>query len=105
MSAKARIIGVHPVAVSDEPVHLIEIEVDHGLDDFDFGDVTQELSDKPRGNWQVAYDEREIGKNRFAFFFHFLDIAKPLLSSAGPLELPPESPLPEHLRGLEYWPT
>jgi len=72
---------------------------------FDFGDVTQELSGEPRSNWQVAYEEQEIGENRFVFFSHYLDTAKPLLTSVGPLELPPESPLPEHLHVIEYWPT
>ena len=101
MAAKARVIGVHPVA-ADEPVHLLEIEVESSTDDFDFGEVTQELPGEKRCNWQVAYEEQEIGENRFAFFFHYLDTAKPLLSPAGPLKLPPASPIPEHLQDIEY---
>lgn len=80
MVSRARVIGIHPVA-ADEPVHLVELEVEGSTDDFDFGDVTQEVLGQPRSNWQAAYDERAIGENRFAF----LDTAKPLLSPAGPL--------------------
>jgi hypothetical protein len=100
-----RIIGVHPV-LAEEPVHLIEIEVTGDVAAFDFGEVTQELSDQPRENWQVAYDERELGRNsasiRFAFFFHYLDLTKPLLTPFGPVSLPGERPVPSHLRSLKY---
>jgi len=99
MAKLARVIGIHPIA-ADEPVHLVELEVN--VDDFDFGEVTQEISGQPRSDWQAAYDEREVGERRFAFFFHYLDTAKPLLSPVGELALPPESPVPEHLRGVEY---
>lgn len=99
MGNRVRVIGIHPIA-ADEPLHLVELEADSG--DFDFGAVTQEVSGQPRSNWQAAYDEREVGENRFAFFFHYLDIAKPLLSPVGPLALPPESPVPKHLQGIEY---
>jgi hypothetical protein len=101
MAIGARVIGVHPV-LADEPVHLIELEVDRGVDDFDWEQVTQEVPDTPRSDWQAVYDEQEIGENRFAFFFHHLDMTRPLLSAAGPLSLPPESPVPEHLRDIRY---
>lgn len=101
MVNRARVLGIHPIG-ADEPVHLVEIEIEGAADGFDFGEITQELPGKPRGNWQTAYDEREIGPNRFAFFFHYLDNAKPLLSSTGPLALPPESSVPEHLQSIEY---
>ena len=104
MAVKARIIGVHAVAVADDPVHLIEIEVENGDIDFDFAEVTQELPGEPRGNWQAAYDERKVGEGRYVFFFHYLNTSKPLLTSAGALEIPPASPLPEHLHGITYWP-
>ena len=99
MRKPARVIGIHPIT-ADEPVHLVELEVD--ADDFDFGEVTQETPGQPHSNWQVAYDERELGANRFAFFFHYLDLSRPLLTPIGPLPLPPESPVPEHLQDIEY---
>lgn len=105
MANQARIVGIHPIA-ADEPVHLVELEIVGSADDFDFGEVTQELPDQPRSNWQVPYDEREIasepGRVWSAFFFHYLDTSKPLLSPAGPLELPTETPVPEHLQDVEY---
>ena len=99
MANPVQVIGVHPV-VAGEPVHLVELQTD--VDDFDFGNVTQNIPGQPRSHWQVAYDERKVGENRFAFFFHYLDMAKPLLSPAGPLELPLEAPIPEHLQGITY---
>jgi hypothetical protein len=101
MAERVRIVGIHPIA-ADEPVHLVEFEVSDNDGDFDFGEVTQQQSGQPRSNWQVAYDERQVGETRFAFFFHYLDTNKPLLSPVGPLALPPESPAPEHLQGIEY---
>lgn len=102
---QARIVGIHPIA-ADEPVHLVELEIVGSADEFDFGDVTQEVPDQPRSNWQVPYDERKIASEpgcvRSAFFFHYLDTSKPLLSPAGPLELPPETPVPEHLQDAKY---
>ena len=103
MANRTRVIGTHPVA-AQEPLHLVEIEVAGDAGDFDFCEVTQEVRGQPRSNWQAVYDEREIGENRFAFFFHYLNMAKPLLSPVGPLALPPESPVPEHLQGIEYEP-
>ena len=101
MAKGARVVGVHPI-LADEPVHLVELEIEGGTDGFDFGGVTQEVPGQPQSNWQAAYDEREVGKNRYAFFFHYLDTAKPLLSPVGPLVLPPDSPVPEHLQDIEY---
>ncbi len=101
MAKRARVVGIHPNA-APEPAHLVELEIEGSAEGFDFGEITQEVSGQPRNNWQAVYDEREVGQNRFAFFFHYLDTAKPLLSPAGPLALPPDSPAPEHLQGIEY---
>ena len=72
----------------------------------DFGKVTQETADVPESDWQVAYDERELSRAaeraRFAFFFHDLDLKKPLLTSFGPVSIPKESPVPAHLKDVEY---
>ncbi len=103
MASRARVVGVHRI-VADEPVHLVEIDIEGSADGFDFGEITQDVPGQPPSNWQTAYDEREVGQNRFAFFFHYLDTTNPLLSPAGPLSLPPESPVPEHLQGIEYEP-
>lgn len=101
MTEYIRVIGIHTVT-ADEPVHLVELEFADDPDNFDFGDVTQEIPGQPRSNWQVPYDEQEVGENRFAFFFHYLDTTRPLLSPVGPLPLPPVSPLPKHLQHIKY---
>jgi hypothetical protein len=105
MTNAARIIGTHPVP-ADEPVHLIEIELSGDSREFNFGEVTQELPTQPRENWQVAYYEQEVGRDgnrvRFAFFFHYLDLEKPLLTPFGAVRLPAESRVPQHLQCMRY---
>ena len=69
---RAKIAGVYPVE-ADEPVHLVEISIEGGaVDGFDFGEVTQEMADMPRMNWQAPYDERVISETdtraRVVFF-------------------------------------
>ena len=103
MTKMARIVGIHRVP-SDVPVHLVELEVDGNPAEFDLSEITQEAPGLRRSDWQAIYEEQKTGENRIAFFFHFLDTGKPLLSSAGPLALPPESPIPGHLQGINYKP-
>ena len=101
----ATIVGVHEID-ADEPVHLLELEVTGDVDAFDFADVTQMIADEPRDNWQSAYDEREVpspsSKRRFAFFFHYLDLNTPLITSFGELGIPEPTPVPERLADIEY---
>jgi hypothetical protein len=105
MATQAKVIGVHPVE-ADEPVHLIELLVEGDVDYFDIGEVTQEVPGQPKSNWQAPYDERLLEeskqKTRFAFFFHYLDLEKPLLTPAGTLSVPQATKAPEHLKEIEY---
>ncbi len=100
MTCKATIVGVHAIS-ADEPVHLIELVYDGPASEFDFGQVTQEIPDEPKKNWQAAYDERvledSIKKSRFAFFFHYLDLGLALETPCGSLVLPQPTGLPSHL--------
>jgi len=102
---QVRILGLHRVT-ADEPVHLIEIQVTGDVEAFNFDKVTQELANEPQSNWQVPYDERLLAKDhssaRFAFFFHYLQADRPLLTPFGPAVVPTETTRPEHLRGVEY---
>lgn len=106
MAEPVRIISVHPIPAND-PCHLLEIELKAGSDEFDFGLVTQEMADQPKTNWQVAYDEQQIGDKqdgrRWVFFFHYLDLERPLLTPHGPITLPDPSPVPPHLKEIEYY--
>lgn len=105
MATQAMIIGVHPI-VAVEPVHLVELLVEGSVDDFDIGEVTQEVSGQPKSNWQAPYDERVLEeskqKARYAFFFHYLDFEKPLLTPAGAVPVPKATKAPAHLEDIEY---
>ena len=98
-----KIIGVHPIEAV-EPCCLIEAELDPPSTDYDWGEVTQEEPDSPRSDWQVPYDERPLDDagTRWAFFFHYLDCSRPLLTVHGPVAVPEPSPLPDHLSEIEY---
>ena len=105
MKYQVKIIGVHPIE-ADEPVHLIELLIEDNVGDFDIREVTQEVTDQPKSTWQVPYDERILEeskqKARYAFFFHYLDSKKPLLTPLGPLLLPKPTKILAHLRDIEY---
>ena len=98
-----KIIGVHPI-VASEPCHLIEVEIDKHDAPFDWGDVTQEVPEQPRSDWQVAYDETSLNDEgtRWAFFFHYLDLSRPLSTPGGQLPIPVPTPLPDSLKDVEY---
>ena len=84
-------------------VFLIEVEITPPAADCDWSAVTQEVPGEPRTSWQVPYDERPLAESgRWAFFFHFLDLERPLLTPAGRVTLPAPSPAPERLRTIEY---
>jgi hypothetical protein len=102
------IIGVYPVHGTKEPVYLVELLI-REVTDFDFGSVTQAIPGEPRSEWQVAYDERlltspETGGTRAVFFFHYLDLAKPLETNLGSLVLPSPKDMPADLRSIGYEP-
>ena len=105
MEKRIRIIGVHPIS-ANEPCHIVEIELKAPSDEFDFGAVTQEVPDQSRDNWQVAYDEQQVGDDescRWVFFFHYLNFERPLLTPLGPITVPEPTPLPTHLSEIEYY--
>src|SRR5262245_56712474 len=116
-----RVVGVHPIE-ADQPCHLIELAVCDPDRDFNVDDLTQVDENVTKGLWQAAYDERFLdaeslqllplgglerpdrNEYRLAFFFHYLDLGKPLESSFGPLSLPQPSPRPEHLAFMIWGP-
>lgn len=103
---RVKVVGVYPIEAR-EPVHLVEISIEGGTADaFDLGEVTQEMANTPRMNWQAPYDERVIaeadGKTRLVFFFHYLDLNKPLVTPAGEFALPAPVKLPPRLKGIVY---
>jgi len=105
MTARIVVLGVHPVE-ADEPCHLIEIMVEGVENRFDLGEITQEDPIQTRKNWQVPYDERLLeesaGQARYAFFFHYLDLGRPLMTPFGRIPLPGPTQIPPHLLGIRY---
>lgn len=82
---------------------LIEVEITPPAADFDWSAVTQEVPGEPRTSWQVPYHERPLAESgHWAFFFHLLDLQRPLMTPAGPVTLPAPSPAPEWLRTVDY---
>jgi len=101
-----RVIGVHPLD-GEESVYLIEVQIAGKFDDVDWSSITQPAIGVECSNWQVAYDEREIGNTpdgevSAAFFFHYLDTTRPLQSAYGFHPLPAPSPIPHHLEQITY---
>jgi hypothetical protein len=114
------VVGVHPIPAA-EPVHLIEILVTGCDAPFDVGVITQVVAGAPRENWQVPWDEHFLDASgssvlnaghpaalpnvpdfRVAFFFHHLDLDRPLETPSGPLTLAVQSERPRRLELLRY---
>lgn len=88
---------------------LLEVLVSNRNSEFDVDAFGQQGSD------QAAYDEHFLSEDgtsveglrlppgkslRIAFFFHFFDPAKPLLTSYGPVAVPGIQEMPERFREL-----
>jgi len=117
MATRVEVLGVHPVE-ADEPCHLIELIVRESTSQFEIGAITQEVPGEPQDNWQVPWDEVVLdadgestvadhswyGNLRIAFFFHYLDQGRPLITPFGNVSLPDETPRPARLAFLDYEP-
>lgn len=105
MNDRVRIVGVHPVP-GQAKVNLVVLEILDPPYQFDFCDLTQSLPDQPRDNWQIPFEETCLEstpqKERYAFFFHHLDLARPIESPFGDLPLPSVTPMPEELTLIRY---
>jgi hypothetical protein len=116
-------VGVYPVPEAEEPCHLIDVVVRDASGPIALSDFTQEIPGQPRENWQVPYDDRILddtgrlladtfeaerkpdlwtGDVRLIFFFHYLDVDKPLLTPFGPATVPQPTERPEPLRIIQY---
>jgi hypothetical protein len=121
--ASVEVVGVYPVPEAHEPVHLIELVVRNSTG-FDPASFSQPDPDQPEENWQVAYDERALNESgdtpitgsfelsrrpdllkgdvRLAFFMHYLDPTRPLMTPFGAVELPNPTDRPPRLSTIEY---
>lgn len=87
-----------------EGLYLLEVEIEPGDADVDLGEFTQPVDDTPRESWQAPWDERPVGDGgtRWAFFLHYVDLSRPLLTPVGECPLPPPTPMPPHLADIAY---
>lgn len=99
------VVGVHRIE-ADEPCHLVEVVIRGVSGDVNFGEFTQADESLSRIDWQVPYDERVLAHDdeevTAAFFFHYLDLSRPLVTPFGSVALPSESPVPAHLAAIQY---
>lgn len=83
---------------------LVEIAVEPSGAEPEWTAITQPIEGQPSDNWQVPYDEHPIGDEgtRWAFFLHYLDLKRPLRTPVGDHDLPEPTPMPAHLKQIEY---
>lgn len=125
MTISIEIIGVYSIPNYDE-VHLMEIVVKDSNQKLDLSEITQEIPGQPKEYWQVPWDEKLlnqtgdaiiadyfslknepglwIGNLRLVFFFHYLDLSKPLMTPFDSIKLPKEDPIPKRLSQINYEP-
>lgn len=113
-----RVAAARDVRKQLECVVLIEVLVRNRDDRFDAGDFAQPRDGVPRSDWQVAWAEAylspsgeslaverwspppESGDLRVAFFLHYWDPTRPLLTTYGDIICPPPQAMPERLARL-----
>jgi hypothetical protein len=117
-----KIIGVYPIR-ADEPCHLIEVTIHRSGFDLDIGSFTQEIPGEAEDYWQVPYDEHFLNSEgtmilnpgypdeipeaddlRVVFYFHYLDLKRPIKTPIGDMSLPEVTKKPDRLSILEYDP-
>ena len=89
-----------------DELFLVEIAVEPSGAEPDWIAITQPIEGQPSDSWQAPYDERPIGDEgtRWAFFVHYLDLKRPLSTPVGDRDLPEPTPMPAHLKHIEYEP-
>ena len=116
-----QVIGVYPIE-ADEPCHLIEVKIGKAEGEIlDLTKFTQEVSGQPLANWQVPYDEHFLNEDgtadlnprcpaempkhdnlRAAFFFHYLNLEKPLETPVGAIHISKPKEKPARLNFIKY---
>ena len=121
--AHVEVVGVYPVKAA-EPCHLVELWVRGVNRPFDFGDFQQEAVGQPEALWQCAWLEHILSADgarvlaapeevfvkreffranvRVAFFMHYLDLCRPLITPFGRVKLPQQSRMPRRLAVVHY---
>jgi hypothetical protein len=55
-------VGIYPIQAI-EPIHLVELEIEDDDAFSDIGEITQEIPDQRRDNWQVPYLEQLLAED------------------------------------------
>jgi hypothetical protein len=114
------VVGVYSVPEAAEDCSLIELNVVLGNEELDFSSVTQEMPGVPSAQWQVPWLEHKLDESgssgqellgslhgpsqaiRVAFFLHYVDFSRPLLTPAGTIQLPKPIARPTRLHFMQY---
>ena len=78
---------------------LIEVAAGGAPSELDLGGFTQEEPGRPRDDWQVPWMEQWLDESGY------VAPNRPLITPAGPIELPQPAPLPARLAGVQYEPV
>ena len=116
MAGTIQIVGVYPVDI-DDPAHLVEVLVSDPFDEVDWDSFTQNEEDivadvdaASDGDTEAGPHDPQLieqladGTTRAVFFFHGLDVARPLFSPFGSLQLPSPTNRPARLAAITYGP-
>lgn len=102
MNNSIELIGIYQL---NHPsiIHIIELQVNEEIQEFDISKFTQEMEGQDKMNWQVPYDEKFLdsdnkvigdwiniptslhAETKIVFFFHELNFDKPLITPYGEL--------------------
>ena len=123
MADSVEVVGVYEVPDAPD-AHLVEVRSATPPDALDVGEFTQEQPEQPHEDWQAPWMERwldpsgeqvlteefdpppdGLSESRLVFFLHDLSFDRPLLTPAGPVELPAPTPAPSRLAGVGYEPV
>ena len=118
MTNEIDLIGVYEVD-GQKDVHLIELVIKTNHENIDVGEFTQAQDGIDKMSWQTPWDEKFLNKDgtiitgdwmdsptdtsdftRFAFFLHFIDFDKPLLTQFGEMELSNPEKIPSRISSI-----
>ncbi|TAI46952.1 hypothetical protein [Flagellimonas allohymeniacidonis] len=118
MSEIVQLIGTYEID-GQKDVHLIELGIEKNHQNIDVGQITQAQEGIDKMNWQTPWDEKFLNFDgtmiigdwmdtpkdtsnftRLAFFLHFLNFEKPLLTQFGEIDLIKPVILPDRLRSI-----
>lgn len=123
MAESIEVVGVYETPDASD-AYLVEVRSPSAPEDLDLGEFTQEEPGEARENWQAPWMERWLDSSgervlteefepppdglpdsRVVFFLHSLSFDRPLLTPAGPVELPAPTRAPARLADITYEPV